>query len=125
ERRAAFPGRNIMMTAAARRVLLALVSMLLLDVAPSLASDEPFAVFEDWGDAVIRFERWAFGRTDDALEVRREIQGHQLRMRYRRQGLRGGLDTSFLDVSNRLFPVNSSAITQWEVDFTVRRLTVI
>src|SRR5690242_20955837 len=114
-----------MTIAVARRVLLALVTLLLVDITPSLAGEAPFAVFEDWADPTIRFERWAIGRNDDALEVSREVQGRRLHMRFRRHGIRGGQDSGLVDVSNRMLANRASAITQWEVDFTVHGLTVI
>jgi len=92
---------------------------------PAQATHEPFGIYEDWRSAkTIRSDRWA-GRDDPAQEVERDIRGHKLLMRHRRQGVTAMGDAGFVGASNVMSLNNPTAIDQLEVEFNIRQAAVV
>lgn len=102
--------------------IIAFVGLLLVIIVPGLSTKafsqvEPYGVYEDWKNPEIRADRWKNGKNDDSLEVKREIHGNRLEMRYRVMG-------QSIISQNRLSTKNPSTITQIEADFKVVSLSV-
>jgi hypothetical protein len=83
----------------------------------ALSQVEPYGIYENWKNPEIRADRWRIGRNDDSLELKREIHGNRLEMKYRVMGSSG-------NYQNRLYAKNPSTITQIEADFKVVSLSV-
>lgn len=96
---------------------------LLMSPQPVQAQFEPFGVYEDWSSPTIRSDRW-LGRADDAQEVRREVTGKGLLMRYRREGWTIS-NVGYTNVYHRIFPINAAAINQIEADLIIKGYEVV
>lgn len=110
-----------------RSIVVLVVAALALPVlgGPAQAAHEPFAIYEDWRSAkTIRSDRWA-GRDDPAQEVERDIRGHKLLMRHRRQGVTTAGNAGFVGAFNVMSLSNPAAIDQMEVEFKVRQAAVV
>ncbi|MEK7216512.1 MAG: hypothetical protein AAB289_13040, partial [Chloroflexota bacterium] len=92
---------------------------------PAQAAHEPLAIYEDWRSAkTIRSDRWA-GRDDPAQEVERDVRGHKLLMRHRRQGVTTAGNAGFVGAFNVMSLSNPAAIDQMEVEFKIRQAVVV
>jgi len=86
------------------------------------ASHEPFGVYEDWKTG-FRRDRWRGFETFGGQEIRRELRGNKLAMRFRREGDTAsnvGQRTS----SHRLNFSDPVSLDQIEADFKVKSFTV-
>jgi hypothetical protein len=102
--------------------IIGLIGLLLTILFPcfstkALSQVEPYGIYENWKNPEIRADRWRIGRNDDSLELKREIKGNRLEMKYRVMG-------SSSNYQNRLYTKNPSTITQIEADFKVVSLSV-
>jgi len=84
------------------------------------------SAYEDWRtDDIVRADRWT-GREAGGLEILREVKGHKLLMRLRREGITvpilPAMPVSF--ANNRLSFTDFSSVDHMEVDFKVRNLAV-
>src|SRR5438067_368164 len=109
--------RGDVMTQTMRAALLA-GCLLLSGAAFGEASQEPFALYEDWTTAsTIRSDRWN-PSADPGQEIEREVQGNRLRMRFRRAGGTGS-DAGSAFFSNRLNFRNPLSVSQIEAELRV------
>lgn len=101
---------------------LLMVAMVIVGPISGQASHEPFGVYEDWKTG-FRRDRWRGFETFGGQEIRRELRGKKLIMRFRREGdtdSNAGRRTS----SHRLNFSDPASLDQIEVDFKVKRFTV-
>ena len=103
--------------------LIGIIGLFVVNLMPGLSTKafsqvEPFAVYEDWKDPEIRTDRWGRGQNDNSFEVKREIQGNRLEMKYRVMG-------QSTTLQNRLVVKNPKTITQIEADFKVVSLAFV
>jgi hypothetical protein len=100
-----------------------LLGTLLLTPTPGQASHEAFGIYEDWSQPTIRSDRWRGVEDFGGQEVKREVQGDTLQMRFR---LEGGTfsDTGAFFADNFLLVTNPLSVDQLEAEFQVKALTV-
>jgi hypothetical protein len=100
-----------------------LLGTLLLTPTPGQASHEAFGVYDDWRQPTIRSDRWRGIEDFGGQEVKREVQGDTLQMRFR---LGGGTlsDTGAFFADNFLLVTNPLSVDQLEAEFQVKALTV-
>jgi hypothetical protein len=100
-----------------------LLGTLLLTPTPGQASHEAFGVYDDWSQPTIRSDRWRGIEDFGGQEVKREVQGDTLQMRFR---LGGGTlsDTGAFFADNFLLVTNPLSVDQLEAEFQVKALTV-
>jgi len=80
---------------------------------------EQFGIYENWSNPTIRSDRWT-GQDGPAQEIRREIKGNTLLMRYRREGLVAA-DEGFVGVQQRMNARNSADIYNWNSDIRIEK----
>lgn len=100
-----------------------LLGTLLLTPTPGQAGHEAFGVYDDWSQPTIRSDRWRGVEDFGGQEVKREVQGDKLQMRFR---LEGGTfsDTGAFFADNFLLVTNPLSVDQLEAEFQVKALTV-
>jgi len=101
---------------------LLVAAMIIVGPISGQASHEPFGVYEDWKTG-FRRDRWRGSETFGGQEIRRELRGKKLTMRFRREGDTAsnvGLQTS----SHRLNFSDPASLDQIEADFKVKRFKV-
>jgi hypothetical protein len=102
---------------------LMVASLLIVAAGRGEAGHEPILVYEDWTTSTtIRSDRWVAVDTT-ALEVAREVNGHHLLMRTRREGGTAA-DAGFTGARQRLTFTNPVAIDRIEADLELRDLAV-
>jgi hypothetical protein len=87
-----------------------------------IGEEQPWGVYENWNGSQIRADRWR-GRSDLALEVKREIAKSQLVMRYRVAGSTSS-NTGFINGYHRIYAMNASNINQIEADIKIKSSTI-
>jgi hypothetical protein len=87
-----------------------------------IGGEQPWGVYENWNGSQIRADRWR-GRSDLALEVKREIAKSQLVMRYRVAGSTSS-NTGFINGYHRIYAMNAANINQIEADIKIKRSTI-
>ena len=100
-----------------------LLGTLVLTSRPGQAGHEAFGVYDDWSQPTIRSDRWRGVEDFGGQEVKREVQGDTLQMRFR---LEGGTvsDTGAFFADNFLLVTNPLAVDQLAAEFQVKALTV-
>jgi len=87
------------------------------------ASDESFAVYEDWATSTtMRSDRWV-AIDAGALDVKREVKGRALLMRTRREGGTAS-DAGFTSARHRLVFTHPLSIDQIAAALTIRELAL-
>jgi hypothetical protein len=102
------------------------VGLLLLLPTWGQASHERFGVYENWAGGSMRADRWLGFEQFGGQEVRREVSGTSLHMRFRRQGGTSS-DVGWTNppfTSNGLNLANPAAVDQLRVRFDVQSLTL-
>lgn len=110
-----------MTTMSVRMCAAIFIAVFLSGVAAAQGSD-PLAVYEDWRSGSIRPDRWVM-REAVAQDMRAEVRGHTLRMRYRQQGTTVS-DQGFIGANHLLTFANPAGIDRLEADLKVVRAEV-
>ena len=88
------------------------------------ATDDDFAVYEDWSSTDhIRGDRWG-GVANSAQDMEKEQSGHRAHLRLRREGVRG-FDAGFAGAALNLATARPTTVDRFDVDVKVADVELI
>ncbi len=90
----------------------------------SPAPSDGWAVFEDWHNSFIRSDRW-LGRTADGHEVRREVEGDHLLMRFRLEVPPVAGASGFTGTGQRIGSRRAGVTTRLAGDFQIKSYAAV